>query len=154
MAAHVSHPGPHSGTGSVVFIWKGPQHRQCCFPANRRLVRSWRLSKLASGFKIHVPNLVITIYSKKSQQVKNVNLLIQSFVFLLNPQYMQFRVKCHICSTLLSIDTKVCISCIIQPCQLLQQRPLASTKASAPGHLPSPSSTCWDLVFNHRTGQF
>lgn len=43
-------------------------------------------------------------------------------VFLFKiPQYMQFRVKCHTCSTLLSIDTKVCISCIIQSCQLLRQ---------------------------------
>lgn len=106
---HISHPGLHWGTGFVVFFWKKTTTQAVFFPANRRLLGSWRLSKLAMS-PIH--------HSQQEEPPggKTVNLLIQSLFFLLkSPQYMQFRVKCHICSTLL-VDTKVCVCCIIRPC--------------------------------------
>lgn len=60
----------------IVFevTYKGSPSRQCCFSANRRKVGSMvleDLSKLSTGCQDFCPNLSVTIYSKKSQQVKN-----------------------------------------------------------------------------------
>lgn len=54
--------------------YKGSPSRQCCFSANRRKIGSMALedlSKLSTGCQDFCPNLLVTIYSKKSQQVKN-----------------------------------------------------------------------------------
>lgn len=59
---------------SEVVICKGSTAGQCCFSANRRKVGSMVLEdlpKLYTGCQDICPNLLVTIYSKKSQQVKN-----------------------------------------------------------------------------------
>lgn len=64
---------------------------------------------------------------------------------------MQFRVKCHICSTLL-VDTKVCVCCIYNPTLLGSTTKNAhmAAKASTLGH-SLPHCLPVGLVFKGRT---